>query len=294
MGDIAKKAYLPVISKLKVEVHLFTRNPATLSLISDHYRFNNVHQTLQSLISSGIQGAFVHSATASHDEIVEQLLSNNINVYVDKPITYHFDSSEKLMALAKKKNLMLKVGFNRRYAPAYVKLKDVKSPNMIIMQKNRYSLPADIRTFIFDDFIHVIDTLLFLSPYPIEDLFVTGRKIDGLLYHVVIQLFGKNGFTAVGVMNRDSGTVEEKLEVFGSDEKRVVYNVSDLVIHQNKNETLVGGSDWEPMLLKRGFEQIIEEFLKSLQVPSTTDSINDQTLLTHKICEDVVQKLNEI
>ena len=168
---------------------------------------------------------------------------------------------EKLVALAEKKRLILMAGFNRRYAPAYRKLKELQDPNMIIMQKNRKSLPGDVRTFIFDDFIHVIDTLLFLFPYAIEKLIVTGRKKDKLLYHVVVQFIAANGATAIGIMNRDSGTVEEKLEVFTSGEKRVVYNVSDTFIHQDKNETKLGAGDWDPTLHKRGFEQIVEDFL---------------------------------
>ena len=107
------------------------------------------------------------------------------------PSLMTYTSAEKLVALAEKKNLILMVGFNRRYAPAYQKLKELQDPNMIIMQKNRKSLPGDVRTFIFDDFIHVIDTLLFLFPYPIEKLMVTGKKKDNLLYHVVVQLIAQ-------------------------------------------------------------------------------------------------------
>jgi virulence factor len=292
LGDIAHKAYLPVISKRNIEVHLYTRNEATLSRVSGMYRFKNLHQSLESLIKSGIKGAFVHAPTSSHYEIVAQLLSHNIHVYVDKPLTYDYTSSERLLGLAEKKNLILMVGFNRRYAPAYQKLKELQDPNMIIMQKNRKSLPGEVRNFIFDDFIHVIDTLLFLFPYHIEKLIVTGKKKDNLLYHVVVQFIAAHGATAIGVMNRDSGTAEEKLEVFTSGEKRVVYNVSDTVIHQDKNETKLGIGDWDPTLHKRGFEQIVEHFL--LSVESGNAPQTSLTLLSHRMAEEVVQQLENL
>lgn len=294
LGDIAHKAYLPVISKRKVEVHLYTRNEATLSHVGEHYRFKNLHQSMESLINSGIKGAFVHAPTTSHYTLVEQLLSHNIHVYVDKPITYDYASSEKLVALAEKENLILTVGFNRRFAPAYQNLKQLQDPNMIIMQKNRKSLPGDVRTFIFDDFIHVIDTMLFLFSYPIEKLIVTGKKKGNILFHVVVQFISAGGATALGIMNRDSGTIEEKLEVFTSGEKRVVYNVSDVVVHQDKNETKLAVGDWDPTLYKRGFEQIIDDFLQSLESGSASLLSKQHTLLTHKICEEVVEKLNGI
>jgi len=112
LGDIAQKAYLPIISRKKVEVHLYTRNETTLKQIGDQYQFKNLHQSLEALIDSGITAAFVHTATASHYGIVEQLLDNNIHVYVDKPVTCDYSSTEKLVRLAEKKGLVLFVGFN--------------------------------------------------------------------------------------------------------------------------------------------------------------------------------------
>ena len=291
LGDIAQKAYLPIIGEKKVKAHLYTRNAETLRQLGEQYRIENRHNSLESLMNSGITGAFVHAPTAAHENLVEQLLSRNIHVYVDKPITYDYSSSEKLVALAEKKKLLLTVGFNRRYAPAYQKLKELQNPNMIIMQKNRKALPGDVRTFIFDDFIHVIDTLLYLFPYPIEKLVVTGKKKEARLYQVVVQFTSPDGDTAIGIMNRDGGTVEERLEVFTSGEKRVVYNFSDVVVYQDKNETRLRSNDWETTLHRRGFEQIVETFLQALALNSPSLEYRG-ALLTHKICEQVVEKLN--
>ena len=70
-----------------------------------------------------IDAAFVHTATESHIEIIEKLLSNNIHVYVDKPISYSYEDSIRVSNLAKKANKILMVGFNRRFAPMYSNLK---------------------------------------------------------------------------------------------------------------------------------------------------------------------------
>jgi virulence factor len=206
LGDIAQKAYLPVLSSKDLEIHLFTRNQERLIRIGRQYRLSNLHYSLDSILESGINGAFVHTATESHESIIEQLLMHNIHVYVDKPITYDFASSKRLLDLAASRGLHLMVGFNRRYAPAYRELKQVKDPNMVIIQKNRHSLPGDIRTFVFDDFIHVIDTLRYLFTLPLKEVLVRGMKSNGLLIHVVVQLIAENGSTAIGIMNRDSGT----------------------------------------------------------------------------------------
>jgi virulence factor len=151
LGDIAQKAYLPVLSKKELEVHLFTRDLGKLQDIGAKYRFSNLHDSLDSILKAGIKAAFVHTATSSHEDIVTTLLNSNIHVFVDKPITYDFDSSERLLTLATKKDMILEVGFNRRYAPAIQNLKSIPNASMIIMQKNRKALPTNVRTFIFDD-----------------------------------------------------------------------------------------------------------------------------------------------
>lgn len=290
-GDIVQKAYLPVISTKAVEVHFFARNSERMNNLASQFGIKNLHSSLGSLINSGIKGALVHTSTASHQDIVRQLLSHNIHVYVDKPVTYDLDSSEELFALAKEKSLHLMVGFNRRYAPAYRKLKELQNINMIVMQKNRKSLPGDIRTFIFDDYIHVADTILYLLPSPLEKISVAGKEMNGLLHHVVVQFFAANGFIATGIMNRDSGVVEEQLEIFTPDEKWVVTNVAETVVYRNRDEVKIGADDWERTLYKRGFEKVVDEFVASLRDGTRNHQIPDP-LETHRICEEIVVGLS--
>lgn len=291
MGDIAQKAYLPVLCNKDLDLHLYTRDPEKLYQIGRQYRFQNLHLSFESILNSGIQAAFVHTSTSSHVEIIQMLLMNNIHVYVDKPITYDYASSKSLLQLADSRKLMLMVGFNRRYAPAYRDLKQVQEPNMVIMQKNRVSLPGDVRTFVFDDFIHVVDTVRYLFPYPVKELTVKGMKKGNSLFHVVIQLVAENGAIAMGIMNRDSGLVEEKVEVFSSAEKRSVLNLSTVNVQLNRDDTNKGMGDWDSTLYKRGFEQIVADFLQAVGSGKSPQFSTQDSLLTHQLCEEVVMRL---
>jgi virulence factor len=294
LGDIAQKAYLPVFGeKNDIEFHLFTRDLSKLESLSKKYRFPHIHLSLDEVIESGIKGAFVHSATESHYEIVKKLLGVGIHVYVDKPIAYEYKQAKELTELAEEKGLILMTGFNRRYAPVYKQLAELKEPNMVIMQKNRRALPGEIRNFIFDDFIHVVDTLRFLFPYPIKKVNVTSKKNGAFLLQVVIQFVADEG-VAIGIMNRDSGVVEEKVEVFHSTEKRVALNVSELFIQENRSETRQVGSDWEPTLHKRGFEQIVFDFLQAVNNHSSTIIPAIDSLKTHEICEEIVNEIEKL
>ena len=292
MGDIAAKAYLPVLSgNSGFEFHLCSRNELRLREMSARYRFSNIHTNLDSLIKSGISGAFVHAATDSHFEIAKKLLEANIHVFVDKPITMKYDLSKQLIEIAEERNLFFMVGFNRRFSPVYQYLKEIQEPTLIIMQKNRKSLPDSVRRFIIDDFIHVVDTLRFLFPHPVDDLIVHGIIKQKMLYQVVIQFISKTGCTAIGIMNRDGNLIEEKVEVMSSKAKAIALNLSDLVVEDSGMTSTIRANAWESMLHKRGFEQMINHFLEAISTKKFKGNNSRDALLTHEICERIVEKL---
>ena len=291
LGDIATKAYLPVLSsKAGFEFHLCSRNESRLQQLGNQYRISNLHTNLTSLMASGIRAAFVNAATEAHYELVKQLLEANIAVFVDKPLTMDYPLSKELVELAEARNVLLMVGFNRRYAPVYQQLK-LEEPMLVLMQKNRKSLPDFVRRFVVEDFIHVVDTLRYLFPYEIKNLLVQGIKKGEMLHQLVVQFVAENGAVAIGIMNRDTATTEEKVEVMTAKHKRVVYNVADLVVEENRNSIYQSGNDWESTLHKRGFEQMADDFLQAVVHQTTTQISTRDALFTHEICERIVEDL---
>ncbi|MER7520523.1 Gfo/Idh/MocA family oxidoreductase [Streptomyces sp. NPDC126499] len=288
LGDIARKAYLPVLSTLPgIELHLQTRTPATLDLVGDslHVPAARRHRDLDSLLSAGLDAAFVHAPTPVHPEITTRLLQAGVPTYVDKPLAYEYAESERLVELAEKHAVSLAVGFNRRLAPGYAQCLD-HPRDLILMQKNRIGLPEDPRTFVLDDFIHVVDTLRFLLPGEVEHTDVRARVRDGLLHHVVLQLSG-DGFTALGIMNRLNGSTEEILEVSGQDTKRQVLNLAEIVDHKGQ-PTVRRRGDWVPVARQRGIEQAVIAFLEAVREGRPLSARD--ALLTHELCEHVVRQ----
>ncbi|MET9484405.1 Gfo/Idh/MocA family oxidoreductase [Streptomyces sp. NPDC006638] len=291
LGDIAQKAYLPVLTTLPgVEPHLQTRTPATLARTAETYRIpaEHCHTDLDALLAQGLDAAFVHAPTAAHAEITTRLLEAGVPTYVDKPIAYELADSQRIVELAETRGVSLAVGFNRRFAPGYAQL--LEHPrDLILLQKNRVGLPEDPRTFVLDDFIHVVDTLRFLVPGPVEHTDVRARLRDGLLHHVVLQLSG-DGFTAIGMMNRLNGSTEEILEVSGQDTKRAVHDLGTIIDHKGQPSVRRRG-DWVPVSRQRGIEQCVLTFLDAVR-DGRTVSARD-ALLSHELCERVVRQALE-
>ncbi|MEU5461278.1 Gfo/Idh/MocA family protein [Streptomyces althioticus] len=291
LGDIAQKAYLPVLAvQPGVELHLQTRTPATLERVGDSLRLPAAqrHADLDALIAAGLDAAFVHAPTDVHPQIVTRLLEAGVPTCVDKPLAYELADSERLVALAEERGVSLAVGFNRRYAPGYAQCAD-HPRELILMQKNRVGLPEEPRRMILDDFIHVVDTLRFLVPGQVDDVTVRVRAEDGLLHHVVLQLAG-DGFTALGVMNRLSGSSEEILEVSGQDTKRQVVNLAEVIDHKGQ-PTVRRRGDWVPVSRQRGIEQMTLAFLDAVRAGKTLSARD--ALATHELCERVVRAVDE-
>ncbi|MFF9510581.1 Gfo/Idh/MocA family protein [Streptomyces sp. NPDC014724] len=290
LGDIAKKAYLPVLTtRPGVELHLQTRTPATLTEVAESYRIpsGQCHTDLESLLDQRLDAAFVHAPTAVHPEIVARLLDAGVATYVDKPLAYELADSERLVSLAEDRGVSLAVGFNRRVAPGYAQCAE-HPRELILMQKNRVGLPEDPRTMVLDDFIHVVDTLRFLVPGPVEHTAVQARIRDGLMHHVVLQLSG-DGFTAIGMMNRLSGSTEERLEVSGQDSKREVVNLAEVIDHKGQPSVRRRG-DWVSVARQRGIEQSVLSFLGAVRAGKVLSA--EDALRTHELCERILRDLD--
>ncbi|WP_214322000.1 Gfo/Idh/MocA family protein [Nonomuraea sediminis] len=284
LGDIAEKAYLPVLSAQPgLDLHLCTRNPDTLDRLGDAYRVSGRFTAVDDVIKAGVEAAFVHAATGAHPEIVGRLLEAGVHVYVDKPLADNLADAERLVRQAESARLSLMVGFNRRHAPGYAGLAELPR-SLVLMEKNRENFPDDPRRAIFDDFIHVVDTLRFLVPGTVTDTTIRTRTRAGLVEHLVLELSG-DGFTAIGVMNRASGASEESCEVMGSGVKRRVVNLGDVVDYAG-GEILTRRPDWVPVARQRGIEQISLAFLAAVRqgrILSAADALE-----SHAICEAVV------
>ncbi|SMF82325.1 virulence factor [Paenibacillus uliginis N3/975] len=293
LGDIAQKAYLPVMTGIQgVEWVLSTRNESVLEQIKDKYRITQTAQTIEKLIETGIHAAFVHTSTESHPAIIESLLNAGIHVYVDKPIAYTYEQAKTLTELAHQKNCVLMTGFNRRFAPMVSALKEVKDRTYIYMEKNRIHQPDYARRFIFDDFIHVVDTISYLSPGTVRDVSVSPKIQDGMLVQVMIKLEGDD-YTSVGFMNRDSGITEERLEVISSGQKHIIRDLNTTIHFSQGEEKHRAFGDWEPVLKRRGFDDIIASFLKCVMGEARQEPSMEEALETHRLCEIIVKKAEE-
>ncbi|MEP7055638.1 MAG: Gfo/Idh/MocA family oxidoreductase [Actinomycetota bacterium] len=287
LGDIAEKAYLPVIaSRTDLSVILVTRNAATLRRVGSQYRLPDQYTDLDAAISSGLDAAFVHTSTDSHIAVVSRLLTAGIPVFVDKPLAYRYDDAARLVELSRVSGAPLMVGFNRRYAPAYVEIAGWPRRDLVILQRNKNGPLEDPRRSVYDDFIHNVDTLRFLGARA-GSASVAGKVVDGLLHHVSVSL--SDGVdVAIALMSRVAGMSEECLEVLAPGRKRRVLNIAETIDFEG-GEQKHRRDEWRPVGVQRGFSQMCQAFLDGLSTGAWPDIAD--ALATHELCEDIVTRL---
>jgi len=292
IGDIARKAYLPVVaSREDVSPIICTRNTETLDSLIRSHRIEETYSDFDSLIESRPHAIMIHSNTNTHFSFAKRSLEAGIATFVDKPLSLSIEECEQLVILAKEQDVPLFVGFNRRYAPLLEQLIH-KDKLHFKWQKNRESLTSEAYDFIFNDFIHVVDGLVAQSnikEIP-RDLNVFSYCLDEKLAIVTIR-FSHKGMLYEGQMNRINGVTEEVVECYLKDEKYVIKNLTQGV-HFVKGETnSLGFSDWHSYLETRGFNAMIDDWVSKVRLNSVDEEQLNSILLSHQICESIVSEI---
>ncbi|WP_020208447.1 Gfo/Idh/MocA family protein [Gilvimarinus chinensis] len=292
LGDIAQKAYLPLVCRHPaITPVLCTRKPELLQQLGSQYRVEERYTDYRELLCSKPDAVMIHSSTDSHAALAMQALEAGIAVFVDKPVSDTLADCEAVIELAARKNLPLFCGFNRRYAPLYQGALAAR-PLSIHYQKNRHALPAQARQFIYDDFIHVLDFVCHAGGFPAANWQVMTGHEQGLLAHIQVS-WSHAGQSLSAAMNRLCGRTFERLDYSATNESWHVENLRQ-GSHCANNETreLTFG-DWQDTLFKRGFVSMLEDFLTQLRTGQADTAYLDQLRRLHQLCEALVIKVSE-
>jgi len=294
LGDIAQKAYLPIVaSHAKIVPVLCTRNKDALSRIANQYRIAETYTDIEELINTNPDAAMVHTATDSHYEIIKKLLTAKIAVFVDKPLSYSIEECDELLGLAVANKTLLYVGFNRRFAPFIQHISKEDNPTQITWQKNRANLPGDPRVFVFDDFIHVLDSLLFLAKGPICNVQVRSLKKGNMLQAIQVQWQQSNTLVQ-GSMNRMSGYTQELVEFYTAGNTWQINDFTSCSHFKNERHEILNAASWDSALHKKGFHHMIEDWLKALSEKEFNTARIEDIRATHYFCEQIVKKVLEV
>ncbi|WP_071131641.1 Gfo/Idh/MocA family protein [Enterococcus timonensis] len=265
LGKIAQKAYLPLYASRQdyLEVILASRDEKKAEKLKEQYGFSDTAGNLDELIDKKVEAVFIHSATSTHYAYCKKLLEAGIPTYVDKPVSENIEETREIFALAEKLNVPFFVGFNRRYAPFVQQLKEISGQQMII-QKNRENTAGSKQFHLYDLFIHVVDTAVYLlNDQAIAPVFSALENNEAGVFTKAQLVIKNKEQQAIVLMNLASGANLETFEVQGQEATYRLENLTSLTKFTDRKEQFVPG-DWENTLVSRGFSGAMEDFLQQV------------------------------
>ncbi|MEZ9230231.1 Gfo/Idh/MocA family protein [Vibrio amylolyticus] len=295
LGDIALKAYLPILANLSgIELVLCTRNKDVLKEVASKYRIKECCQDFKALPAMNVDAVMIHAATSVHFDIARYFLKQGIPTFVDKPLCDTAKQVEQLYEVATQQSTPLYVGFNRRHIPLYnqhipeLKLNELGSLTSLRWEKHRHNLPGELRTFIFDDFIHPLDSINLNSQSSIIDLHITHQRStrgDGLSrLDVEWQV---NGTLLQASMNRSFGQTCERIWACYENKAIEFDSFVQGQLSENNHRSAVALKDWTPMLKSKGFEDMLLDWFNVVECGYVDADIIERNIATHQLAENI-------
>lgn len=299
LGDIAQKAYLPVIcQRAGIELVFCTRNAQTLAQLAQQYRVTEVCQDYRQLLEMKVDAVMIHAATQIHYEIAAFFLQHGIATFVDKPLADNAREVEALYELAIRQQQPLYVGFNRRHIPLFnqhvPELAHGKSGELrsLRWEKHRLNLPGDVRTFLFDDFIHPLDSVNLNAKADLRDVYLTHQMADGKLARVDVQW--QSGETLLHAsMNRQFGITCERVSANYQNRAVEFDSFVQGTLWQQGQQSTLNLADWTPMLASKGFANMIEDWIDVIEQGRVPDAVIERNIASHQLAEAICQKIGQ-
>jgi len=187
------------------------------------------------LADPDIQAIVIATSSTAHVELVQQAAKAGKSIFCEKPIAFEPEQIQAAMDVVEAAGAIFQVGFNRRFDPEFLALKNAVDAGkigqaQIVKITNRDPKRADHRFIqrsggIFLDFnVHDFDFARFVTDSEIAEVYATGAvlidpalKDLGDLDTSIITLRMQNGCLCVIDASRETHYgYDQRVEVFGS------------------------------------------------------------------------------
>lgn len=129
--------------------------------------------------TEGVDAVSIATPTISHFDIASEYIEKGVHVFVEKPMTKNLEQADKLVNLARKKNVILQVGHIERFNPVMIAM-EPHIQNLRFIEAHRLGLftprSLDIGV-VMDLMIHDIDLVLSMVPSPVKSVSAMGVRL---------------------------------------------------------------------------------------------------------------------
>lgn len=198
----------------------------------------NGYATLEDVLkddSITLDAVIICTPTHTHTELIKLSLNHNLHVFCEKPIAETTEEVDELYNLAKEKNLYLLCGFQRRFDPSFMKLKqsidngDIGKVQVIKTTSRDHPLPSFefLKTSggIFHDCAsHDIDVHRWLAGEDPIEVYASGyahypeiREMGDYDAVIIVLKFASGLMSTIDLHRNAKYGYDQRIEVMGSD-----------------------------------------------------------------------------
>jgi len=280
-GSYAQGSLLPNLPKDKdiVRKGIMTNSGTTSKRVAERFKFEFCTSNENDILENDeINTLFVTTRHDSHAEYVLKGLSKGKNIYVEKPLCLNITELQKIENLCNEKEKFVMVGFNRRFSPHALTVKNkVGNGKMsMIYRINAGNIPADswIQDMtigggrIIGEVCHFIDLMTFMCDSPPVKVMASALPDNqGLNDTVNIIIEFENGSTGVVsyFANGSKKLSKEYFEVYASGITAIIDDFKTCLIYGNGKvrKSKLASQD-------KGQRNMIVQFFNDLESGKTT------------------------
>lgn len=301
-GNFAQGFLLPTLKEKAKLVIVANETGASAEDAKTKFGFARATTNYDEVInSSDVNTIFIATRHNNHGELITKALKAGKHVFCEKPLALTIEEAS-LVAQAYNGSSKLLIGFNRRFAPLVVKMKEQfgkpHEPKMIFYRVNAGPIPASNWTQdeeigggrIIGEVCHFIDTAAYLTndslPKSVTAKHIsTGRadSVDRDTISIIVDYEDGSVATILYIANGDKNLPKEEIQVFSGGRTAIMKNFTELEFYRGSGKPNVTAGQG------KGHKEEVEAFLSSIKngtpSPISFDSMLATTLVTFAIHE---------
>lgn len=288
LGGIAQKAWLPVLGAATDWTLAAAWSPTRDKALRVCETWRIPYADSLASLAAQCDAVFVHTSTASHYAVVSELLNLGVHVCVDKPLAENLKDAERLVELAARKKLTLMVGFNRRFSPLYRELKQqMPQAASLRMDKHRADSvgPHDLRFTLLDDYLHVVDTALWLAGGRVQIQSGTLQTTDDGAMLYAEHHFSADTLQITTSMHRRAGSQREWVQAVTDGGLVDVTDMREWREERGQGVIARPIPGWQSVLEQRGFAGCARHFIECVQNQTVPETAGEQAILAQRVVE---------
>ena len=236
--------------------------------------------SLEELLSEGINILFICSPNFTHAQAAIAALKENVHVFSEKPMAVNEADAGRIAEAAAKSSGIYQLGFNRRFSPAYVAIREKISagfiPYLLDIKMNEGEIsnrPWAMDTkktggHLHENVLHFFDLIQWLQG-PIREIFAFGRKnvYEDMTDFTISFVTQNERLASISTSGHATWFHPwERVEVIGNHEAMITNEVEDFTYSPgNRREIQTKHFYQFSREVKWGYEGEIRAFLDSIE-----------------------------